>query len=223
MTDELLFRVVGLAARRRLRLRSSGRFGRDEGDLGTPAYLTTVIRIPDEVTARVLEALASLRDAHPAHHHYLPEAIHLTALGLGGHPLDGEGARTSVAQALQGRRPFEVRVCGLGLSPSTVFVKLFPRGPELARIRRALRALEPAPGGGTLALRRPLAPLVRRLAFANVVRFAGPVDAALVAEVEQLGHRDFGVFQVREVELVRADKVLSPASTTVLERYPLDG
>ena len=217
----MLFRLVGLAARRRLRLRSSGRFGRDRGDLGTPAYLTTVIRLPEHVTRGVLDALAPLSTSHPTHHHYPPEAIHLTVLGLGGHPLEGHGARTRVALALKGRRPFEVRVRGLGLSPSTVFVKLYPRGPELSRMRRALRAMEPAAGGGPLALRRPLAPLVRRLAFANVVRFAGPVDPALVTAVQRLDGHDFGAFWVREVELVRADKVLSPASTTVLERYPL--
>jgi hypothetical protein len=61
----------------------------------------------------------------------------------------------------------------------------------------------------------------RRLAHANLIRFAGPVDRALLAGVRAMRGRRFGRFEVAEIELVRADKVLSASGTRTLGRFAL--
>ena len=45
----------------------------------------------------------------------------------------------------------------------------------------------------------------------------------LAAELARMGRQDFGSFTVGEVELVRTDRLLSPAGTTTLARLPLAG
>jgi len=63
--------------------------------------------------------------------------------------------------------------------------------------------------------------LRRRLAHANLVRFTGPVEPHLLAEVGRLRRARFGSFEVREVELARTDKVLSAAGTRPVDVHRL--
>ena len=63
----------------------------------------------------------------------------------------------------------------------------------------------------------------RGLGHANLGRFSGPVTTGLPAELVRMGRQDFGSFTVGEVELVRTDRLLSPAGTTTLARLPLAG
>ena len=61
------------------------------------------------------------------------------------------------------------------------------------------------------------------LGHADLARFSGPVTTGLLAELARMGRQDFGSFTVGEVELVRTDRLLSPAGTTTLARLPLAG
>ena len=48
------------------------------------------------------------------------------------------------------------------------------------------------------------------------------MTTGLLAELARMGGQDFGSFTVGEVELVRTDRLLSPAGT-ILARLPLAG
>jgi 2'-5' RNA ligase len=186
---------------------------RELAEIGQPHLLTTVVRLPAELAEPLAEAAAPLRCAQPEHYVYPADSIHLTILALG----DAAGAEDEIRSIADRRRPFAVDVHGLNVSRSTVFAELYPRGSGLESLRRELHR----------ALATPQAPPLRwlrqRLAHANIVRFAAPVDRRLIAEVAKLRARCFGRFEVTEIELVRADKVLSSGGTRVLRRFPLRG
>jgi hypothetical protein len=59
------------------------------------------------------------------------------------------------------------------------------------------------------------------LAHANVVRFSGGVTTEFVREVSRSRRIHLGRWAVREVELVRSDKLLSREGSHVIERIPL--
>jgi hypothetical protein len=61
----------------------------------------------------------------------------------------------------------------------------------------------------------------RNLAHVNVVRFSGGVTTEFVREASHFRWIHLGRWAVREVELVRSDKLLSREGSHVIERIPL--
>ena len=61
----------------------------------------------------------------------------------------------------------------------------------------------------------------RNLAHVNVIRFSGLVTTGFIKEVARFRRIHFGRWTVREVELVRSDKLLSREGSHVIERIPL--
>jgi hypothetical protein len=91
----------------------------------------------------------------------------------------------------------------------------------MARLRHALSARL----GPTRTRRRLGAFAVRSLglAYANLIRFRGPVSRRLLERVKTLRRRDFGTFTVDAVEVLRTDKVLSEDATQLIAHVPLGG
>jgi hypothetical protein len=172
-------------------------------------YLTSVVRVPGEVAAALAPALERLRALDSHHCYYAPEQLHVTVANLDGLRVPLERVERVLASA----PPLSLAARGLGLSPGTVLVRMEPLGDELLGLRRRLRPLAPAPGlGGAL---------LRQIAFANVVRFAGTASRAFVGEVARLRGHELGAWTAGEVEIVRTDRLLSPEATEILARIPL--
>jgi 2'-5' RNA ligase len=192
--------------------RSAARASRGDLDrIGQPRFLTTAIRLPAEIAERLADASSRLDRAQAGQYLYPPRSIHLTVLGLA----DVPAAEVEVEAAVGRNRPFAIEVRGLNLTRDTVFAELHPRGAGLRALRDDLRAVESREHGSVSRWLR------RRIAHANLIRFAVPVDRRLVAEVGRLRATFFGEFEAREVELVRTDKVMSDAGTRTLARFAL--
>jgi hypothetical protein len=203
-----------------LRLRA----GRGEPGPAAGPIVSTVARVPADVTLRLRASLEEMAARWPEHYHYPLETIHMTVLTLAVPPESArpQAWREALCELVESEPSFEVTARGFGVSPETVFVQLFPHGPVLGRVRRRLGAL----ADPTAPPRRQSHPLLRslffgHLAFANVVRFRGPVDTGLLDFVAARRRVDVARFTVREVELVVTDKLFSRAGTTVLERCAL--
>jgi len=218
LRDRLLHRLAWEAGRARLRAGAGRRaFIPPPSGPAVALHVTTVSRLPAEVVAALAPALDRLRADGPGHHYYPPGTVHLTVQNLDGLDLDGDpgaAARLAELRALVGAHaPFRAVVRGLGVSAGTVFAQVLPCDAALRTLRADLLGFLER---HAVARRRP-----RPLGHANVVRFAGPVTAAFLAELAHQRHRDFGSWTVTEVELVRTDRYLSHEGTTVLERIGL--
>jgi 2'-5' RNA ligase len=176
-------------------------------------HLTTVVRLPADISAAIAPALDRLRPLGPAHHYYPPASMHVTVQNLDGLVPSGDPA-AALRERVAGHPPFRLTVRGLGVAPGVVFALALPGDATLRSLRAELGRL--LPGGSR---RRP----GRGLGHANLVRFSGPVSAAFLAELARWRGQDLGSFVVGELELVRTDRFLSPAGTTVLARLPLTG
>jgi hypothetical protein len=179
--------------------------------LGERRYVTTVVRLPVEIAGQLAAAGSSLLGARSPHYSYPPPSIHLTVLGLA----DGVGLEEDVHEIAKRHPPFGVEVRGLNVSRETVFAELYPVGSGLRELREGLRHVESHEHGPASRWLR------RRLAHANLVRFAGQVEPGLLVEVGRLRAARFGRFDVAEIELVQTDKVLSEQGTCTLGRFPL--
>ncbi len=111
----------------------------------------------------------------------------------GEHPPHDPWPRRPAGRRGGGRRgdsaaipPSSWRSAGLNLTPSTLFAELHPCGSELKALRSDLRSSESREHGPISRWLR------RRLAHANLMRFATPVDPGLVAEVGRLREARFG-------------------------------
>jgi 2'-5' RNA ligase len=218
LRDRLLHRLAWEAGRARLRAGAGRRaFIPPPSGPAAALHVTTVSRLPAEVVAALAPALDRLRADGPGHHYYPPGTVHLTVQNLDGLDLDGDpgaAARLAELRALVGAHaPFRAVVRGLGVSAGTVFAQVLPCDAALRTLRADLLGFLER---HAVARRRP-----RPLGHANVVRFAGPVTAAFLAELAHQRHRDFGSWTVTEVELVRTDRYLSHEGSTVLARMAL--
>jgi len=174
---------------------------------------------PSDVQAEALR-LQRLLDETLDRHVGRPEAERIDAVvqalrgELGATPAATRAGLLAELRALVGsHRPFQAAVRGLGVSAGTVFAQVLPCDAALRTLRADLLGFLER---HAVARRRP-----RPLGHANVVRFAGPVTAAFLAELAHQRHRDFGSWTVTEVELVRTDRYLSHEGTTVLARMAL--
>jgi 2'-5' RNA ligase len=213
---------MGLASRARLRT-----LGWRPNDRIDPAFtcLTTVIRVPEQVGVRIESALQGIRARWPEHAYYLPSSMHVTVLNLDPYVAAGEGDAgeaaviARAAEVLAEHRRFRVTLRGLNVSPWTVFAQAYGADSPVSRLRSSLRGAfeeqKDAPRRDS-PLRRAM-PLV----LSNAVRFFGPVDPALVRALRPWRARTFGPFEVREVEVVRTDALMSPGETIVHARAEL--
>ena len=176
---------------------------------GQANYVTSIARVPAEIAARLRSPLEPLRARAPQHHYYEPGSLHVTIRNLDALPA---GDLEEVRRAVAAHPPFELAARGLNLSPHTVFAVVRPLDRRLRSLRRELAEL----AGG-----RPGA--LPDLAFVNVVRFSGRVGRDFVRELARARRVDFGSWVVREVELVRTDRLLSREGTELLDRVPLEG
>lgn len=170
-------------------------------------YLTSVVRVPAEVAERLEPVLERLRAQGSQHHYYGPGSLHVTIRNLDS--LSGDDL-AAAREAIASYPPFELEAHGLSLSPQTVFAVVRAADGTLRSLRRELAELTSAKPGA-----------LAEVAFANVVRFSGRVDPGFVRELARLRRVELGSWLVREVELVRTDRLLSPEGTQVLDRVRL--
>ncbi len=222
-SQRLSFELVWLASSSWLRL-SAGRitYALPPSGPDVAVHQAVIIRVPLGVASSVAPALEELRQHNPHHHYYPPDTMHVTIRKLGQFPSDDSGiaARLGELHHIAASHPsFDLTMCGINLSPTTVFAQIFPHDQTFHSLRRHL---------GAIAARRVYQPsserildvAARNLAHANVVRFSGGVTTEFVREVSRFRRIHFGRWAVREVELVRSDKLLSREGSHVIERIP---
>jgi hypothetical protein len=161
--------------------------------LGPPARHTTLVaRLPEELAQRLAAAAARLPPP-AATRLYPAQTIHFTVRNLDG--LADEAVEAVLATA-RARRAFDVTARGLGLSPQTVFVQLFPERGALPGLRR-------------------------RVMVANIARFGGRAPRSLRRAVGRERRTSFGRFRVERLEFVRTDRYLSDEATIILAEITL--
>ena len=192
-------------------------------------HITLVGRLPSQITGQVNEVVASL--AGPVAHHYVypADTIHITIQNLDElREVDGLDRVLERLSILVGSfPPIMMKAAGLGVSPDSVFVQIFPMDESLADLRRGIRALirascQPSPLKPTHNFHRSRQ-LFRNMVFANVMRSSGIVPPSLVRKIKRHRFRYFGTFALETVELVVTDRLLSADGTQVKERISLRG
>jgi 2'-5' RNA ligase len=191
---------------------------------GAAIYQTTVIRIPPDVAAVLAAALKRLHEYGPQHYYYPVDTMHVTVLNLDGFLRGGQYAVDHLANlraAVAAHPSFDLTVCGLNVSPTTVFAQVVPCDRTLHALRRDLSGI--AQGGVPRSdSANVFGSGVRTLlAHASVARFSGQVSTEFLDELSRFRHVQFGRWTVHEVELVQTDKLLSRDGTQVIERMPL--
>jgi 2'-5' RNA ligase len=182
-----------------------------------------IVRVPSRVASSVTPALEGLRQHDPHHHYYPPEAMHVTVRKLGRFPSDDPGvvARLAELRHIAASHPsFDLTMWGLNLSPTTVFAQIVPHDRTFHSLRRHLGGMVD-PSVYQSSSERLFDVSARNLAHVNVVRFSGLVTTEFIKEVSRFRRIHFGRWTVREVELVRSDKLLSREGSHVIERIPL--
>lgn len=221
LRESLAFRLAWLMGSGWLRL-SAGRTVHSLPPTGLEAafHYPVIIRLSPAVAASMMPGLERLRALDPRHYYYPTESMHITVHSVSRFLSGSSDVTDRVAElrAIIGSYPsFDVTLCGLNVSPTTVFAQVVPDGRAFGRLRKGLKTLNFGPGkvDGIGSVLRDLLP------HANVVRFSGEVTANFLEEISRSRGAWFGRWTVREVELVRTDRLLSREGSRVLERIPL--
>jgi hypothetical protein len=188
--------------------------------VGSAVHLSLVARLPQAASSRVREIVSDLRQRNPSHHYYPADTIHLTIMNLD--PCVDNDRLELLAQLQDCIGPshrFYLQGRGLGVSPSSTFLQLFPENRSLLMLRRKVSHLRPVGRGIEPDDFRTL--LFRRLAFANLIRFSGPLSVSFVREIARHRSTIFGRFLVETLELVHTDKLFSAESTRTIQRFDL--
>ncbi len=175
-------------------------------------YLTTVVRLPLRLANCALSAVSQLPTAE--NHYVYPAAdLHLTVLNLDRSDRTVPERVQLAAEALQVASPFAVTLRGLGISSQSLYAKVYDNAGALGALRRRVAAATDS---------RASLP-VRLLGFVDLMRFRSTDIARLTAAVRALRRLPLGTLQVRTVEIVSTDRLLSRAETTMLQRVDLGG
>ncbi len=180
---------------------------------GEQTHLTTVVRIPLEVAAPLVEAVRRLPGADDQYVYPVSD-LHLTVLNLD--HVAAAALPESIAKVeavLADTTSFEVRLRGLGMSAQSIYAQVFDCSGALRVLRKRLSHITGA---------RPT-PALRHLGFVNVARYLAPDVERLRDGVHAARQVPFGTLLVTAVEIVRTDKVLSHSGTTLLSSVRLTG
>ncbi|MFT4296702.1 MAG: hypothetical protein QM582_14965 [Micropruina sp.] len=190
-----------------VRLRSRPIGGRAIVVLGDPQFscTTSVVRLPRGL-GRAVHRVASGIPGIEEHYLYPASDLHLTVANLDASPLGEKALGDRVAQAAAGFPPFQVELRGVAMTALSVYAQVWDFSGELWRLRAAVE--------DRASIRLPAAR--RLLGFVNVARFLRPSVGVVRTGVRNLGHTNFGRLTVREVEVVRTDKVLSGEGTRLI-------
>ncbi|MFT3800333.1 MAG: hypothetical protein QM766_03865 [Burkholderiaceae bacterium] len=199
--------------------------------LSSKSHTTLVGRLPEELSSTIIEAVQPLRSASGEHYFYPASTIHVTVRNfdlLAQRLCSQEVVAEKVQEFISGFSEVRMRAKGLNVSPTTVFVQLFPCNKDFKSLRRGLNEME----GRQFAecsfghLKKDLTAanlLMKNMAFANVMRFAGVLSPSVVKYVSVNRWRDFGEFSLRELELVSTDRYLSSSGTKIIKSFSLTG
>jgi hypothetical protein len=183
-----------------------GRVPRFDPQLAAGPFTTLVGYLPQTFATDLAEFVAAL-PALGDHFRYPAGQLHVTVRNLD----DADLADLPVH--LDGLPPIRFHSDGFGCTRETLLLRAIPVDGTLHRLRNGLDDL---PGA------RSSTPLRRKAAFANVLRFNGPVARELRRTVRRspdaIGRRRF---ELSELQLVRTDKIGSPTRTEVIERFSL--
>jgi len=175
------------------------------------SILTSVVRVPDHLGARLREAVLPAGDGHGRHHVYPVGDLHVTLANLDAYrDVPVERIEEALTDCLSRVGPITLGLRGLAISRATVFAQVYARPvSRLFRLRAAVRR-----SLATAARGVPPSP-VDVIGFCNVLRFRQEDISA--AKAIAADHRDieFGHFLIDEVEIVQTDKVLSAANTVI--------
>jgi 2'-5' RNA ligase len=223
--QQLGFQLVWLASGSWLCL-SAGRTIHELPPSGPDAavHQAAIIRLPSCVASSVVPVLEKLHQHDPHCHYYPPDTIHVTIRKLGQFPSDdpGAAARLSELRHIAASHPrFDLTMRGLNLSPTTVFAQVFPHDKTFHSLRRHLGGIAERSDVDQSSSERILDSVARNLAHANIVRFSDLVTTGFIKEISRFRWTHFGRWTVREVELVRSDKLLSQEGVHLIERIPL--
>jgi len=219
--ERLSFRLAWLIISAQLRLSASSTFhSLPPSGPEVASHLSVIIRPPQHIVSSVASTLERLREVGSHHYYYPADSMHVTVGSASRFISDSSNAAAHLLElrAVIGSYPsFDLTLCGLNVSPSTVFAQVIPHGRTLRGLREGLRMPGP-PSGEVSAFGVYVRDLLPHM---NIVRFSGHVTAGFLKEVSRSRQVCFGRWTVREVEVVRTDTMLSREGRQVLERIPL--
>ena len=167
--------------------------------IGEQAHLTAVLRLGSTFVPEITTM--------KPHYVYPPETVHVTVADLDRTGVDVAAAIDRLAALPLPAPTFAVE--GLGCSPDTLFLRCI-HDDRFDQLRLAVeQACELHPS------RSPMSWLMRRLSFANVVRFDGPGEWQEIRVPRT--EASCGI-----LEIVRTDRYLSSQGTTVIQTIPLE-
>jgi len=178
------------------------------------------IEVPQALKSRMDELQRELRRTNADVKWVRPEGIHLTLKFLGSiRQEDVERISQSIAPAIAGWEPFEVRVQGMGCFPN-------PRNPRVVWLgmewgKEILTSLQEAVERkmAEMSFPREDRPFSPHLTLGRVRSPRGKGE--LAQAIEKHRETDVGAFQVRKIFLFRSELRPSGAIYTKLREFPL--
>ncbi len=185
-------------------------------DPTTPAsFETSVIRLPIELATQLRAVADALVAIQPMQYPCPAETIHVTVCGpahlTAEHP--AEAALDDLRDLVPPLAGCRLRVVRLGIGDTSLFAGIEAHGADLAATRRELAGRWGVPTRGG-----PAAMVIGRMFWANVVRFTEPPSPAFIAAARRYRRVRHAGFAPETIELVRTNRTMAPAETTILGR-----
>jgi 2'-5' RNA ligase len=188
--------------------------------------LTLLFRPTPEIRQAIQCFLDELRAIEPGQYYYSIENMHFTVLSLFTAIPDHQkeydrlpSYEAAVQEALVNVTPFSIYLRGITVSRGAVMVCGYPQSSTLNSLRGRLR--ENLITGGLsqgLDVRYTLI-----AAHTTVMRYSSPLrnSGQFASCLLENKHRDFGLLDVKELQLVKNDWYMSQQHTPILHRYRL--
>ncbi|MBU0707660.1 hypothetical protein KKG41_04780 [Patescibacteria group bacterium] len=188
-------------------------------DYSGKLYWTLIIRPNKEITDNLSSAISEMEQKWPEHIYYRPDYFHVTMSGIGG-VSEIKDYKDRIIEACQNASQnisrIEIEARGLTLGNS-IMAMILDTGGNLSKYVFKMRQLFKE---SNISINE-YDDIHTRLWWIVLTRFSKAADRAIIDYIENNNETKYGLFSVKEIDLVEADKTLDTNKTRLIKKIKL--
>ncbi len=186
-------------------------------DENNPDFIAVQINLHKTPSKKINEIQQKLKELEPGHRFYDSTYFHITLKLFGRlNQTQITELRDAFSNLIIETKPFQVKLKGLNIFPTSTIIQVFDQKNELKTLHAELEKLNEHQVKDFSSIESE-----NYLPHVAILSFDRKTDATFLEEIRNHRDTEFGIYNVKSIELVAAKTYLTENVYTVLERKEL--